>query len=86
VYTPAEVIAPPVELSCTRQLAELLAVPVTIALNAIVPPAIADLVWGLMEIMTDGLAVTMMVAMEEAVGSATDLASTWYVPSVWEAT
>jgi len=84
--TPDEVIAPPVEPSCTRQLTALLTVPVTVALNAIEPPAITDVVCGVTETATDGFAVTLTVALEETVGTASDLASTWYVPSVWGAT
>ena len=54
MLTPDEVIAPPVEPSCTRQLTALLTVPVTVALNAIEPPAITDVVCGVTE--TDGFA------------------------------
>jgi len=80
---PVASIAPPPG-SCTDHSTIVFAVPVTIALNGIEPPAITDAVCGMTETATG--AVTLTVAVEKTVGSATDLASTWYVPSVWGAT
>ena len=68
--------APPADPSCTFQVAAVLAVPVTVALNETVPLLVTDVVCGVMEIMTVGAGVTRIVESEDTVRSATALAST----------